>query len=864
MTPLPTRSRLAKTFRAWLSRLLSPTVKPLALPLLFATFQKVLASNNRALEGITDMGEKLSGDYIFDINYITTAYTALAADFQNSIVQFKTLSSGRYPIAEPFATIHALILDMIQGQEGRATDLLLSLEEMTWDRAREVGGKNYNLAELKNGLGLPVPDGFALTGRAFSEFIRHNDLSAALLRLQEGSASEAEILALRQRILAGVFPPELDQQVTAALDRLRRHGVKAQLAVRSSADEEDGYYSFAGQFESVLNVPLQTHELRKAYCRVVASLFSPGAMAYQRQLGYHVGGLRMAVGCLLMVDAVASGVIYTADPARGDKGVVVINAAWGLGPSVVDGLTDTDLHVVQKGEPPQVVETKVGRKESMTVPAASGETRQEPTPEASRNLPCLSPDAVIALARQSMGIEAYFKGPQDIEWAMRADGKIIFLQARALKVAVDLPPAAGEKGPDRSVVVPVEAINQSPIISNQGIAVQTGVAAGKAFILKSLAELDKFPLGAVLVAQNDSPQFIRVMPYAAAIITGSGGLASHMASVCREFKIPTLVNCGEALNLLRHGQEISLNIDASGNSAIYDGRIAGLLAQHHKHGMAMEELYEFRRQKYLLRYIAPLNLVNPLEDEFTPGKCRTLHDVLRFIHEKSMQTIIEASSSGIGGLTALRKLELPVPAGLQVLDLGGGLMPGVSSTVSEKEIRSLPLRAIIEGLTTPGAWHLGAISLEVGDLVGSMMRIGELTAEGAKMEARNLAVIATEYVNFAMRFGFHFNLVDSYCSDRAANNYVYFRFVGGAADMTKRSRRIALIDRVLKESGFLSKTTGDLIIARLSHISRDEVLAALRMAGRLIAFMRQLDAVLRDDEQIEVYARRFLDGNYEL
>ena len=165
MSLFPSCSRLLEEIRAWLSRLLVSAARPISLPILFETFQKVLASNNHALEGITDMGEKLSGNYIFDINYITTSYAALAADFQNSITQFNLLSSGRYPIAEPFSTIHALIEDMIQGHEGRATDLLISLEQITWDRAREVGGKNFNLAELKNGMGLPVPDGFALTGR---------------------------------------------------------------------------------------------------------------------------------------------------------------------------------------------------------------------------------------------------------------------------------------------------------------------------------------------------------------------------------------------------------------------------------------------------------------------------------------------------------------------------------------------------------------------------------------------------------------------------------------------------------------------------------------------------------------------------
>ncbi|MDD5758902.1 MAG: PEP/pyruvate-binding domain-containing protein [Desulfobulbaceae bacterium] len=861
MTTIPAQSRLTKTFRSWLSRLSSPTVRPLSLPLLFETFQKVLASNNKALEGITDMGEKLSGNYIFDINYIKTSYAALSADFQNSIAQFATLTGGRYPIEETFSTIHSLIDDMIQGQEGRTTDLLISLKDITWDRAREVGGKNFHLAELGNSLSLPIPDGFVLTGKAFTEFFLHNGLSDIVARLKSSNPSEHEISKLRQKILESSFPPALEQQVTSALERIRlRHGVKAQLAVRSSADEEDGYFSFAGQFESVLNVPLRTTDLCQAYCIVVASLFSSGAVAYQQQLNYDIGSLRMAVGCQLLVDAVASGVTYTADPAKGDKGVIVINAAWGLGPSVVDGMTDTDVYVVRKGNPPILIETKIGRKESMTVPAGHGEIKQEPTPEENRSRMCLPPETIISLAARSTAIEGYFKCPQDIEWAMQADGSIVFLQSRALKVDVEIDPASESK--DRVCSPPPE--DHPLVFSNAGIVVQKGAAAGNAFLLQSLADLDKFPMGAILVAKNDSPQFIRIMPYAVAIITGTGGLASHMASVCREFKIPTLVNCGEAISKIHHGQKITLALDANGDSAIYEGQVTSILAQRRREEMKMDELYEYRRQKYLLRHIAPLNLINPLEDEFVPEKCRTLHDVLRFIHEKSVQTIIESSSSGSGGLKALKKLDLPVAAGLQVLDLGDGLNPVTTDTVTADQVRSLPMQAIIEGLTTPGAWHTEAITMEVGDMVGSMMRVGDLTAGGTNMAARNIAVISAEYVNLAMRFGYHFNLIDSYCTERAANNHVYFRFVGGAADMTKRSRRINLIDQVLKEFGFLSKAKGDLIIARLSHIKQEEVLASLRMAGRLIAFMRQLDAVLRNDAQIEIYAKRFLEGNYDL
>ncbi|MEJ2315050.1 MAG: hypothetical protein P8Y85_09900, partial [Nitrospirota bacterium] len=103
-----------------------------------------------------------------------------------------------------------------------------------------------------------------------------------------------------------------------------------------------------------------------------------------------------------------------------------------------------------------------------------------------------------------------------------------------------------------------------------------------------------------------------------------------------------------------------------------------------------------------------------------------------------------------------------------------------------------------------------------------------------------------------------------FCSERASNNHVYFRFVGGATDITKRSRRIRLIEEILREYGFISTTKGDLIIARLSHVGRDEILDILEKSGRLIAFTRQLDAVLDSDSDVERFKRNFLEDKYEL
>ncbi|HXX54033.1 MAG TPA: PEP-utilizing enzyme, partial [Thermodesulfovibrionales bacterium] len=401
------------------------------------------------------------------------------------------------------------------------------------------------------------------------------------------------------------------------------------------------------------------------------------------------------------------------------------------------------------------------------------------------------------------------------------------------------------------------------LIRDKGYVVQKGIAAGRVFILRNAEDIDSLPKGAILVAKNDSPQFVRAMPYLSAIITDTGAPASHMASICREFKIPTVVNTREATHLLRHGHEITLYADEDRTFVVYDGLVEEILAFREEAGRALEELYEFRKKKYIMRFISPLNLVNPVTDEFTPEKCKTMHDILRFMHEKSVQGLVEASTS-IGGKGGLKKLELPIPAGINVIDIGGGLSDENGEKVTFKQVASEPFRALVQGMLHPGAWHSEAIALQTRDFLTSMMRMEEITSDGIKYASKNIAVISREYLNLTLRFGYHFTLLDCYCSQKASNNHIYFRFVGGATDISKRSRRIQLIAEILKEYGFNSSTRGDLIVARLSHIEKAEVLDILDAAGRLIAFTRQLDAVLNNDSDIERYKKNFFKETYEL
>jgi len=821
---------------------------------LFLQFRDVLNSTNRSLEIITDIGDTLNGDYLFDVQYLRRSYGDLSASLERSLASFEKLTSGRYPrLRTVHRSIDENIRRAIDGASPQRRDLVVFAGDLDDSSANTVGGKARNIAELGNRLGLPVPAAFIITTQAGGAYLRHN-------RIQEraGLAGEAgdgmPYEEMQELILQGDMPAELGRAIERGLRRLRKScDSDCYLAIRSSAGEEDGDLSFAGQFETVLNVPADISAVGKAYRKVLASLFAPGPVAYQRRFGYGTADMPMAVICMIMVDAAASGVVYSRDP-QGAKDSIVINAAWGLGTSVVEGGADADYFRVSRGDPARILEQHIGAKASLAVRASGGGTATLPVPVHARTRPSLSPEQVAGIAGLAMQIEQHFRRPQDIEWAIDGSGKVLVLQARPLRMPESLLQRPARPAPE---------VPEVPIARRQGLSVHQGTATGRVFILRNPADLARVSRGDILVARHDASQFVRVMADVAAIITDTGALTSHMASLCREFRLPTAVNTGDMTRTLVHGQQVTVQIDEQAVT-VYPGVVDHLLDRGGAGSRLMEDLAEYRKKRYLLRYIAPLNLVDPLRDDFTPKACRTLHDILRFIHEKSVAELVDRTGEGWQSRRAV-KLDLPIPAGIVLIDIGDGLEnAGSREQVTAEQVASVPLRAVIRGMVHPGVWRSEAVPLRANDFMTSMLRASDIVTDGAPRASASVAVVSRDYVNLSLKFGYHFIILDCFCSEVARNNHIYFRFAGGATDITKRSRRLQFIAGVLQEQGFSSKLKGDMIIARLANIGREEMEARLDVLGRLISFTRQLDAMLHDDGAVERHKNNFLNGAYGL
>ena len=832
---------------------------------LFKKFQNILAANNEALELIADMGDKLSGEYVFDKQYILSTYEQLKNLIYRLIFDLNTLSPGKYvPLFNVFEDIQDIIQQELSGKwvlpQGDAAILYPALSQ---DMFELVGNKNANLADIKNTLGLLTPDGFAITTSAFRTFLETNGLYDYLQEVMavydpdDPDAVETIAADIQSQFLSGVFPPEMTHQIDAAIEALQRKAPRKTLcfAVRSSAWGEDSVHSFAGQYKTFLNVPAS--RLLYSYKQVLASAYSPGVLSYRFEKGFHAHELAMSVGCQIMVKAEISGVIYTLDTLSPKKDVLVATAAWGLGLPVVDGSVQVDYYRITRTPPYTISRLDVAHKTTMMAAAPDGGTEWISVPEDMQDRACLTPEQVQKLAETALLIERYFKRSQDIEWAIGPDGNLVILQARPLNIRTQ--PASTADHTARAM------IDHPVLLSHQGIVVQRGVAAGKVFVVESNEDIQHVPYGAILVAKHTSPRLARVMRNVHGILTDVGSATGHMATIAREFRVPTIVNTAVATQILKTGDDITL--DASQNM-VYAGYAKDLCYDEITSEEVFEESYEYRLLRRILRKISPLNLLVPHDENFKPSGCRTVHDIIRFVHEKAVKELIHLGDSRIGHSdTASRRLKFGIPLGLTVIDIGGGIQKNGSGSpkeVTPGEITSIPMKAFLEGLMAPGMWSTEPMSVDFGSFMSSLTRTFPSSSVGSVYSGRNLAVVSAEYLDLNLRLGYHFNIIDAYMSEKPNDNYAYFRFLGGVTDIDRRSRRAKFIGDVLERANFRVEIRGDLVIGRIKKMDLDAMSEKMKMLGCLVAYTRQLDVQMHSDENITQYVTDFFQRSEQL
>ncbi|MBA4395505.1 MAG: pyruvate, water dikinase, partial [Desulfobacca sp.] len=281
----------------------------------FQAFQALLKANNSALEVMGDMEEKnSSGEYLFDRQYIRASCKAIRDRVFEMVEALNQMVPHRFEQLYPvFEHVDQKIQQMVYGQkEIPKSPFTLPLREITQEMTDQVGGKNANLGEIQNRVGLPIPLGFAITSYAYKVFIEENQLGKQIgKQLDAIGGSDLEAIAvasrkIQQSILLAKIPPPLETAIITSFDRLLTEaGREIPISMRSSAVGEDSDVTFAGQYATALNV--RRDHLLQTYKEIVASKFTPRAIFYWKDKGFNEGDIAMSVGCLAMIAARTSG-----------------------------------------------------------------------------------------------------------------------------------------------------------------------------------------------------------------------------------------------------------------------------------------------------------------------------------------------------------------------------------------------------------------------------------------------------------------------------------------------------------------------------------------------------------------------------
>ncbi|MDR1855740.1 MAG: pyruvate, phosphate dikinase [Desulfovibrio sp.] len=823
----------------------------------YARFNELLQANADLADIMAALDAAQSGERPLDMSH-------LRGETRKAILQCERMAEclgdlstrDETAILEIARSIGGRIEGEIERKEkGDVNAITLSLSEVDASMAYSVGGKNANLGELRNMADMPVPKGFAVTTLAGTLLLLRNhgllrDLYACLREIDADrpqTVADASCM-LSGRIMEAKVPEEVLRALQGGWDAVFG-GETTLCALRSSAVSEDGGLSFSGQYLSVMGV--RREDLPLAFKQVLASMFSERVLTYKLANGFSLDPVGMGMCCCEMVDAKAAGVAFSRHPVDLRSNCVLINGVWGLGEGLVDGSLQSDSWQVSRATR-KVVEERIALKSAMHVVELDGdrvERRVRPTPEEIRDVPCLTSAQVKEIASMALSLEHHYQYPQDVEWAVDGQGRIVLLQTRpmGLDTAIDVtPPAVG---------------HVRPLLEGGEVAAK-GVACGAIFPMDPDGDMAHFPEGAVMLLPHSSPKAMSAMRRAAAIIAETGSLTGHMASLCREFGVPTVMNLPGAQEKLREGTIVT--VDALGGR-IFEGEVPELLALRLQRRQPKVDTPALALLRRVASLILPLHLVDPQSENFVPENCTSLHDIMRYVHERSYAAMFKLSDSVSGhegGFAA--KLVCPVPLDLHVIDMGGGLAEGVGSTVRVDQILSVPFKHVLDGMLNPDVQPSGPRPVNMRGFMSVMGKsLAGVNMEcGARFGDRSYAIVSDRYLNFSSRIGYHYAIVDTWCGDSLSKNYIRFEFAGGAAGDERRSRRARCIALILAELGFAVEVLGDRMRGRFQKYHRSAICPRLDQIGRLLIMTRQMDMLMVDDAAVKIFADKFLRGEY--
>ena len=527
---------------------------------------------------------------------------------------------------------------------------------------------------------------------------------------------------------------------------------------------------------------------------------------------------------------------------------MVTSSTWGLASDLVAGGAGADVFQLARQRPHALVASTIADKPTRLVPGAPSGLQACLNSPTERSAPSLAEVELAALCELGLRVEAHFGAPQDIEWAIDETGRIRILQSRPLKLLASTEEAA--------------PTGHKPVLSG-GLTIFPGRAVAPALVVGATESLSKVGEGVVLVVPQATPELGSVIPFLAGLVAERGHPTSHAATLLREFAIPSLFEVPGATQKIASGATVG--IDASSRQ-IYLG--APWPEVRERTSARLRRPPPEQLKSALHDTVLTLNLVDPMARRFCPEGCQSLHDLIRFVHEKAVATFFEVGDrEARKRMGSSSRLAGPVPMNVQVLDIGGalaGTRVDAKRTIQPEQIRSIPFQAFWRGVRHPRVrWterreisvrgFASVLATSFGGEMGAMRQLGDA----------NYLLVAPDYLNFNVRLAYHYTMVDSLVGPVMENNYVNFRFRGGGAAQERRDLRARFLTDVLRHCRFATDRRRDLVTAWLRRYPQDSSEQGLELLGKLVVCAGQLDMLMDSERSVHHFVERFLAGDYE-
>ncbi|HWT81608.1 MAG TPA: PEP/pyruvate-binding domain-containing protein [Candidatus Methylomirabilis sp.] len=816
----------------------------------FASFRAIGSANDAFLNTLAILSERHHQGGLLPMGTVVSTYESLSSPVETMVRELTKMSGGQYDLLlTRYEAIHREIeMEVLKTRAIEDGPLIVWPEGEEAIRSQVVGPKSARLAAMLRSALCQVPPFFVVSVygyRAFMEATGVQELAQKVLWSADASnpkSLQAACETLRRATLNALVPRPLASALWEAVLKLTQMMPPSPgLAVRSSAVVEDSSASFAGQFDSLLNV--RGDVVLEAYKQVVASKYRPETVQYALASGFLDQDVEMPVLIMAMIEPAASGVAYSREPENPEQSLVT--AVRGLAQPIVDGRLTPDRFRMARADPQEAVEVAPGGQRTYMQCHPVGGTVEAPLQPVDGRDASLSDDAARMVARTSWALERQFRAPQDVEWVIDKSGTLFIVQSRPIG-----PTPSGHQ-PDR------RSVHGYRILLRGALSASPGAACGPVYHRLDATSGEDVPRGVVLVVPYTPPRLAGLIRRVAAIVSVGASPTGHLATVARECGVPCLVGVEQAFQVLSPGRVVTVD---GWEGTVYEGEVHELLPVFGNGQARRTEADPLREMvERLLARVSPLTLTDPDSPEFVAEKCQTLHDVARFVHQRSMAEMFEIDGLTRHERSCAKRLVWRVPMEVLVLDLGGGLADADSRAVSQDQIVSVPLLALMEGITDPRLRWTGPVGF---DLKGFMSVVLRSTADDQRYGEAAFALCAHDFVHFSSRLAYHFATVEATCGESLNENYARFLFFGGAAGAERREWRAHFLATILRYNRFRVTQVGDRVEAILPKRRASAIEEALVMLGRLMVSARQLDMFMDSQTAAETFAESFLAGDY--